>query len=272
MARTRSQTAETQVNSVRYTLKANASTAIQQYFTAYLSCVTDTLHGSTTTPVVASRDKNVRFSTESPTVMGSAACHDQLDDGPDGGDNEDAGGVVIYSSTSNDAAQDQEFADIQEPDHRQSAEEERDIILPLVEHIPTVTEILDAVRYHSRVKEILCNANIFRTEQESIDFEREYFLHNHEDEVNFWEVAWTYMFSALEDNIPICSREVKKCQDEYVLDTLHMVSHHFGQHIPPALEGEVDVDTKLKLRLVSMSIGYVYLDLFEVLVNPPCGG
>ena len=43
-------------------------------------------------------------------------------------------------------------------------------------------------------------------------------------------------------------------------------------HIPPAFEGEVDVDTKFKLRLVSMSIGYVYLDLFEVLINPLCGG
>jgi hypothetical protein len=48
--------------------------------------------------------------------------------------------------------------------------------------------------------------------------------------------------------------------------------HHFGQHIPPALEGEGGVDTKLKLRLVSMSIGYVYLDLFEVLINARCGG
>ena len=116
MARTRLRTAETQVNSVRYTLKANASTPIQQYFTASLSCVTDTLHGSTTPPVVASRDKNaVRFSTESPTVMGSSACNDRLDDGPEGVVMKLRGGIVIHSSTSNDAAQDQESADIQEP-------------------------------------------------------------------------------------------------------------------------------------------------------------
>jgi hypothetical protein len=198
-----------------------------------------------TTPSAPSTKGSVRFSQpESETVTGTQSTHKE-------------GGLVDW----NDDVLEEEGPNDFHGDT---------LVAPLIERIPTIKEIVDRLKGHYRVKQILGNVNFFAKSSQRLRFTLNYFIHDPDDDEDFWERAWSLMFCALEDNVPLTPREVKSCKDSYFYDATEMITEHFGKYIPKVYEEDTDAD-KNRLRNVSLSIGFVFLDLFEMLITPPHG-
>ena len=143
-----------------------------------------------------------------------------------------------------------------------------ELLAPLVERIPNSNHVVRELSGHFRVKQILANVNFFTDTSQRLRFSLNYFSHNPDDDENFWEKAWALMFYAIDDNMPLTPSQVKSCKDNYFRDATDIVTQHFGQYIPEVYIDDTD-ENKIRLRNVSLSIGYVFLDVFEMLTTPP---
>ena len=216
------------------------SPQIQSDVSPHLS-TTNSLTPLRTPTAVSSNDKSVSFSVpESQTIVDSSQ-QQQLE-------GEDTDGLVEI----------QQFVD---------SEKENNEVSPLVERIPSISSVLMTLKSSADVINILNTPKIL-SRDEIDEFEDAYFEHLPGVEGDFWEEAWAFMFHAVVDNIPESAGQVKKCKDAYFLDVAHMLNTHFFDYLPPRYH-ECSFERRMKLRGLGISIVYIFVEVFEMLLAPP---
>lgn len=150
-------------------------------------------------------------------------------------------------------------------------------ILPLVDRVPDVETIVKFLRESHRVKSLLSNPGLFKSEDDMKTFSVSYFAHSQNEcipddgsEEWFWEDAREYMFESLCDNIPSSRSQLKKCREAYFRDGVYLVQSHFGTRLMKEYTFE-STERQNQLKNLSGSIGDVFLEVFEQLTAPPTG-
>ena len=107
-------------------------------------------------------------------------------------------------------------------------------ILPLIERVPDVETIVEFLKGSHRVKGLLSNPTLFKTDDDLKAFTSAYFAYSKGDCIPdpnsdewFWEDACDFMFDSLCENIPTSRKELKKCRVNYFKDGVHLVKTHF---------------------------------------------
>eukprot|EP00956_Cyclotella_meneghiniana_P015438 scaffold23672_cov83-Cyclotella_meneghiniana.AAC.2 len=210
------------------------------------SAATPIHHATAGSPRASTSNKSVSFSVpdapESKTVTDSALHGDE-----EGGTMD---GLVILSSM---AAQ-QELAEQ---------------VLPLVDRIPSLDMVMSSLTSHHDISNILNTPNVLSSLEE-LDAFRTALFHRTPADNDFWEMAWGFMVEAVRDNIPTSSGGVKKCKDSYFLDVEYMISTHFYDYLPPGY-ADYPFEKRNKLHGLVVSVGYVFVEIFEMLITPPKG-
>jgi hypothetical protein len=220
---------------------------------------------STVSTPSASTKKKVQLSAESPTIIGTSSTVNHLSTKSKGDLEDTDNACIVLTSSSSQAIGSQDDA----PDSQEGISPEEVELLPLIERIPSVGAILSFLRAHHRFEEILSTPNVFSNKEERDAFAKSYLNHIPTDG-DFWMDAWDYMYIAIEDNMPTCQSELKRCRDEYHHDTMHLINTHFYCRDLPEYQ-EATIQRKQQLRNLSGRIGFVFLDVFELLISPPKG-
>ena len=227
--------------------------AFMQCFNSYNDNHPDNTPLSTPETYTTSK-RSVGFSStvETATIIGSSIQRNE-----DEFINES--GVFINSSTSPDCPP--------TASHIDSTPSE---ILPLRDRIPSIPDLLEYLKSHYRVSQILDSPNLFHNEEEKEQYIFHYFHHEPNSDDDFWSDAVEYTIESIEENIPSSRGELKKCRDSYFKDMIHLVDEHFFTREMDHYQGTA-WENNLKLRNISGRIGYVFLDAIEHLITPPRG-
>eukprot|EP00956_Cyclotella_meneghiniana_P017319 scaffold28077_cov23-Cyclotella_meneghiniana.AAC.1 len=214
------------------------------------SAATPNHHATAGTPRTSTSNKSVTFSV--PDAPESKTVTDSAQHGEEEGGTMD--GLVIISEM---AAQ-QELAEQ---------------VLPLVDRIPSLDMVMSSLMSHHDITNILNTPNVLSSIEELDAFRTTTTLfHRTPADNDFWEMAWGFMVEAVRDNIPTSSGGVKKSKDSYFLDVQYILETHFFDYLPPApAYADYPLVKRKKLRGLVVSVGYVFVDIFEMLITPPKG-
>jgi hypothetical protein len=128
-----------------------------------------------------------------------------------------------------------------------------------------------------RIKAILSNPTLFKTDEDMILFKDSYFAHCKGEDIPeqdsdqwFWEDVCEHMVESMCENIPSCRTDLKKCRHAYFHDGVHNVQSHFKTRLLQEYSFEPP-EYQRRLMNVSGLIGLVFVELYEQLTAPPRG-
>jgi hypothetical protein len=142
-------------------------------------------------------------------------------------------------------------------------------VLPLIDRLPRIETVISFMRKHRHFKDIMSTPGVFDSPDDAAKFLDEYFEYSDHDG-NFWYDAYLDMMQSLEENMPSCPSQLKKCRDDYHFHTMNLVNDHFRGRNDIILYSW-DTVKYTKLQNLSGRIGYLFLDIFELLITPPRG-
>jgi hypothetical protein len=104
----------------------------------------------------------------------------------------------------------------------------------MIERVPSVKTVVEFLKGSNRIKGILLNPNLFKSEDDVTSFIEENFEYSKGEDIPeqdsdkwFWEDAHDFWFESVCEHIPSALKDLKKCQLRYFQDGVHLVQTHF---------------------------------------------